>query len=108
MIPVSAAITTAQATSLVTIPIAFVVSSAVNKIIAPCFGRGEYRSLLAEAKYYQSIEAAYGDLLSGMQTASEEYYNFVCHMSQQAQIHQVMKDKSVEMNSALKNLFDSI
>lgn len=108
MIPVSAAVTAAGISTWVTIPVAFVASSAVNKIVAPCFRRGEYRELLSEARYYQNIEAVYGDLLSSMQAASEEYYNFVCHMAQQAQTHQAMKEKSTEMNSALKNLFDSI
>ena len=108
MIPVSAAVTAAGISSWVTIPVAIVVSSAVNKIVAPCFRRGEYRKLLSEARYYQNIEAVYGDLLSSMQAASEEYYDFVCHMSQQAQMHQAMKEKSAEVNEALKNLYNSI
>lgn len=108
MIPVSAAVTAAGISSWVTIPIAFVVSSAVNKMVAPCFNRGEYRKILSEAQYYQNVEAVYQGLLSSMQAASVEYYNYVCHMAEQAQAYQVMKDKRAELDDALKNLYDSI
>ncbi len=108
MIPVSKAITVAGASSLLTIPVAFAVSTAVNKVVAPCFGRGEYRKILSEARYYRSIEAAYGDLLSSMQTASEKYYGFVCHMAQQIHTHQTIKEASIAMDSKLKDLLDSI
>lgn len=108
MIPVSAAITTAGVSSLITIPIAFVVSSAVNKVIAPCFARGEYRKILSEARYHQSVEAAYGDLLTSMQAASEDYYGFVCQMAQQIHTHQAIQEASIAMDSKLKNLLDSI
>ena len=46
MIFVSAAITAAGVSNLLTIPIAFVVSAGINKIIAPCFGRGDYKNIL--------------------------------------------------------------
>lgn len=108
MIPVSAAITAVGASTLLTIPVAFVLSAAISKIVAPCFGRGQYKELLSKAKYYQNLENVYDDLVSSMQNASEQYYDFVSHMSQQNAIHQEMKRKSMEMNSNLKNLYDSI
>ena len=108
MIPVSAAITGAGISSLITIPIAFVVSGAVNKIIAPCFGRGQYRRILSKAKYYQNIENIYDDLTISMQRAAEEYYNFVMGMSRQGAVHEELKRQSMRMNQDLKDLYNSI
>lgn len=108
MIPVSAVVTVTGVSSLVTIPIAFAVSAAVNKVVASCFGRGDYRKILSEDQYYCSIEAAYDDLLSSMQIASEEYYGFVCQIAQQIHTHQAIKETDIAMDSKLKNLLDSI
>lgn len=108
MIPISAAITAAGASTFLTIPIAFVVGTAINKIVAPCFARGAYKEILSKAKYYQSIENVYNDLIYSMQEASEQYYDFVIAMSEQNDIHQSMKQKSMEMNTELKELYDSI
>jgi len=108
MIPVSAAVTAAGASTLLTIPVAFVVGGVINKMVAPCFGRGKYREMLSKAKYYQNIENAYVDLLESMRRSSENYYEFVSHMERQRYIHETFKEKSMEMNSDLKNLYDSI
>ena len=108
MIPVSAAITAAGASTLLTIPVAFVVNNAVNKIIAPCFGRGQYKEILSKAKYYQNIEDVYDDLINSMQYASQQYYEYVKQMAHQRTIHQEMKQRSMKMNENLKNLYDSI
>ena len=108
MIPVSATITAAGLTSFLTIPVAFVVSAAVNQVVAPCFARGQYREILSKARYYQSVDAVYGDLLTNMQTALEEYYAFVRYMAQQREIHQTMRGKSEELSGDLKALLDSI
>ena len=108
MIPVSAAITVAGASSLITIPIAFVVGEVVNKVVAPCFGRGEYKKLLNQMHYYQNIENIYDDLVYSMQRASEEYYEFVSEIGKQQMIHDGMKKKSMQMNIELENLYDSI
>lgn len=108
MIPVSAAITAAGASTLLTIPVAFVVGGVVNKVVAPCFGRGQYREILSKAKYYQNLENVYDDLVNSMQNASEQYYDFVSSMGQQNAIHQEMKKRSMEMNKDLQELYDSI
>lgn len=108
MIPVSAAITVAGASSLITIPIAFVVGEVVNKVVAPCFGRGEYKKLLNQMHYYQNIENIYDDLVYSMQRASEEYYEFVSEIGKQQMIHDGMKKKSMQMNIERENLYDSI
>lgn len=115
MIPISAAITAAGLSMPITYPIAFAVGAAVNKVIAPCFGRGEYRALLADARYYQNLNAAYADLADSMRIASEEYYNFVCQMARQQQTYRAMRERSreiqnrnMELNRELQNLLDSI
>lgn len=108
MIPVSAAITAGGASTLLTIPVAFIIGGAVNKVIAPCFGRGQYREILSKAKYYQNIENVYDDLVDSMRYASEQYYDFVSHMGKQKAIHQELKARSMEMNKELKDLYDLI
>lgn len=108
MIPVSATITAAGASTVLTIPIAFVVGGAVNKIVAPCFGRGDYKKVLSKAKYYQSLENVYDDLINSMEYASAQYYDFVSHMSCQNEIHQELKRCDTEINKQLKDLYDSI
>lgn len=108
MVPVSAAITAAGASSLITIPVAFIVGGVVNKVIAPCFGRGQYKQILSNVKYYQSLENVYDDLTDSMQRASEEYYDFVLGISRQNMVHQELKKQSMMMNDDLKHLYDSI
>lgn len=108
MIPVSATITAAGASTVLTIPVAFVVGGAVNKVVAPCFGRGDYKKILTKAKYYQNLENVYDDLLNSMEYASVQYYDFVSHMSRQNEIHQELKKCDTEINKELKDLYDSI
>lgn len=108
MIPVSKAIRTAGASTLLTIPVAFIIDGAVNNVVAPCFGRGKYRKILLDAKYYQNIEDVYDDLVGSMQFASEQYYNFVNNMIKQRTTHKELKKCSNQMNRELKNLYDLI
>ncbi len=108
MIPVSAKITEMGLSDWLTIPVAIVVSNVVNKVIAPCFGRGEYRRILSESRYYQSLEKLYDDLISNMACAAEQYGDFVCGMKQQIENHQGYKEKSMKINNELEKLYDSI
>ena len=108
MIPVSAAITAAGASTLLSIPVAFVIGGVINTIVAPCFERGAYREILAKAKYYQAIEDIYDDLLQSMEYASEQYYFFAEQMQKQGDLHQEIGKYSSELNKELKNLYESI
>ena len=108
MIPISAAVTAAGMSTVITIPIAFAVSGAINKVVAPCFGRGEYRQILSEAKYYQNMNGVYQDLVESMENASQQYYNFVLSMEKQNAIYQQLKRMSMEKKKDLKRLYDSI
>lgn len=108
MIPVSKVITLAGASNLLTIPIAFVMSETVNKIVAPCFGKGKYMEILSSAKYYQNIEKVHCDMINSMENASKQYYDFIVSMSAQNRNHEEFKSKSMDMNKNLKDLYDSI
>ncbi|MBP3916489.1 hypothetical protein [Clostridium sp.] len=108
MIPVSAVITAAGASNVLAIPITFIISNAVNKIVAPCFGRGKYREILSEARYYQNLENVYSDMLNSMENASNQYYDFVMNMALQNKNHEEFKAKSMNINKDLKDLYDSI
>lgn len=108
MVPVSATITMAGASTLITIPVAIIVSGAINKIVAPCFGRGQYREILSKAKYYQSLENVYCDLIEDMQEASEQYYNFIEGIEEQNTIYQEIKSYDTELSKKLDTLYYSI
>ncbi len=108
MLPVSAAVTTAGISALITIPVAVIVGGAVDKIIAPCFGRGEYRKILTEAKYYQNIERLYSDMLVSMQHSAESYLGFLHGMKAQRVFHESAKRESMRLNRSLEEIYNSI
>lgn len=108
MIPIAKTITAMGASSLILIPVGFVVGGVVNKIVAPCFGRGEYRKILGEAKYYQSYNRFYSDLSESIEASSKQYYQFVKTMKNQEMKHEAMKNKSMEMNKELEQLYSNI
>ncbi len=108
MVPVSATIATAGASILITMPIAFIIGGAINKVIAPCFGRGEYRKILKDAKYYQDVQSCYSELIIGMEKSSNEYYDYFMYITKQREINSILNKKSREIDKELKNLFDSI
>ena len=108
MVPVSASIVASGGTALVTVPVAIVVSGLVNKIVAPCFGRGDYKKILSEAKYYQNLENVYDDLVVSMENSSKQYYNFVQNMANQHNKYQKMKEISLKMDKELEKLYNKI
>lgn len=108
MIPVSATIIAAGISAPITIPIAIVIGGVVGKIVSPCFGRGEYRKVLSEAKYYQNLNLLYTNLITSMDSASEQYYNYICGLNQQVELHKALKSKSSKVNQELSTLYNSI
>lgn len=80
MIPITSTVTTAGVSSLVTIPVSFVVSAAVDKVIAPAFARGDYKKIINEASYYKSLTEFCGSLAYTMDIASAQYVGFVGQM----------------------------
>ena len=85
MIPVTATITMAGVSNLVTIPISFVVSTTVDKVVAPAFARGDYKKILNEANYYTSLTEFCSSLSYTMEKASAQYIGFVGQMVSQQQ-----------------------
>ena len=87
---------------------AVIVSDAVNKVIAPCFGRGQYREILGQAKYYQQLEDVYDSFINIAEYASNEYTDYIDKIKKQSVKHEQMKQKSMLLNKELKNLYDLI
>jgi len=108
MVPVQAAITAAGASSLIGIPVTFVVSGAVNKIVAPAFGSGEYKKILGEAKFYQNLESATRDFVQLAGYSAEQMENFMSNMQVQQIKHNKMKQVSKRIDQNLKDLYNKI
>lgn len=108
MIPITAMVTSAGIAAPVTIPITFLVSVSVNKIIAPCFGRGEYKKILGKAKYYQSVESTYNAFIDSAERATQSYLVYIEQIREQTLQHEQMKRKSMQITRQLKHLYDSI
>ena len=77
MIPITAKLTTAGVSSLISFPISFVVTTAVDKVIAPAFARGDYLKILNTATYYKSLTDFCGSMTITMEKASIQYTAFV-------------------------------
>ncbi|SDA24896.1 Sel1 repeat-containing protein [Ruminococcus sp. YE71] len=102
MIPVSAAITKAGISSLVTFPVSFVVTAAVDKIVAPAFARGDYLKILHEATYYRDLTEFCGSLAHKMDVATDQYSLFIKgFIAQQQEINELAKGVITEQ--ALKD-----
>ena len=108
MIPIKATIVAAGVSTVVTIPIAIAVSAAIDKIIAPCFGRGDYKKILREAYYYNSLEKCYAAFMEKIENASCEYISFVDRFIEQDQSYKKIRIQENCINQQLKNLYDSI
>lgn len=108
MVPITAKIVAAGVSSWVTIPVAVVIDSAVNHVVAPCFGRGKYRVQLEKAKYYQHMEMLYDDFLQSIENAAKEYEEFTNRLLDLLKIHNELKRKDQLVNAELKELYDSI
>lgn len=108
MIPVNAAITAAGASTVIGIPIAFVINATLNKVVAPCFGRGKYAQYLGKIKYYQALEDVYDDFVNAVEKAAVNYVGYIDSMQKQQAQYSKMKQISMEINRKLKNIYDSI
>lgn len=108
MIPISAAIATVGASALISFPISFVIGAAVNKIVAPCFGRGQYRKYLNNATYYVNVECMYAELADRMQQACQEYYEFICNMENIEMEFNEIQNEDIENTKKLFDLYKKI
>ena len=108
MIPIQSAITVAGASNLLTFPVAIVMGAAVSNIVAPCFGRGKYRQILHDAKYYQSMQNVYMDFIREVEKTSNQYIGYMKQIQRQKSDFEDMRSVSKRMDIELKNLYDSI
>lgn len=86
MIPITSTLTVAGVSNVVTIPIAFTVSAAVDKIIAPAFARGDYLEILRECTYYQNMTEFCVSLADTMEGATVQYKEFIEKMVEQQKV----------------------
>lgn len=98
MIPISAVITAAGCSSLICIPIAVIFGTAIDKIIAPAFGRGEYAKILKEAKYYQNCVNLYDSFVSELSSSAESMNDFIYRIAEQNQYFDNMKAVNMQIN----------
>lgn len=108
MIPIQATITAAGMSNLITLPITILINATVNNIIAPCFGRGKYKKLLGEAKYYQNLNKCYEDFISIINISANQYYSYLETIIEQHEQHNKLKEINKQIDMQLKNLYDSI
>lgn len=86
MIPISSALTVAGlASAPITIPVSIVVGGALSKIIAPMFGRGDYKKILGEAKFYQNLIQMNEELIIALDQAQSQFVDFMEKMEKQYQ-----------------------
>ena len=108
MIPVKSVITAAGVSNIIIYPVAVVVGTSINNIVAPCFGRGKYRQILNEAKYYESLNMMYEDLICVMEQAAEQYTVFMQSIKDEVRQYNQMREISTKVDEKLKELYDSI
>ena len=79
-----------------------------DKIRAPCFGRGDYRKVLGEARYYQSIESMYVPFMQKLECAARECESFANSLVEQNKVYNNIREKDKAVTKALKDLYDLI
>lgn len=108
MVPVSSMITAAGMSNVITLPIVMVVSSGINKVVAPCFKRGAYAKYLCKAKYYQSMERLYGDFMDAVENAAVHYEGYLQELRRQDARFGMLKKLDREVTDDLKRLYNEI
>jgi hypothetical protein len=123
MIPIKVALGTLGVSSAyVTIPVSIVLSVAIDKVIAPAFGKGDYKKILDEARYYQSLMDMQSDLINAMNSANEQFVTFVDEYQRQLETHQTLNAtnrylqqqhsvadvKLKQQNASLNNTFSAL
>ena len=84
MIPITGALTTAGiAAAPITIPVSIIVGGVLSKVIAPIFGRGEYRKILGDAKFYQNIMNMNNDLITALSITAQQFEAFIIEYQNQ-------------------------
>lgn len=75
---------------IITVPVMFVLGKAINNIVAPAFGRGEYKKILQEAKYYQNLMNMNNNLIEALSLTARQFEAVMLEYQDQMQIfHQI-------------------
>lgn len=86
----------------VSIPVSIALGAGIDKIIAPAFGRGEYKKILDEAKYYQNLLYAHDDLVNAIAMTENQFVEFIDEYQQQMQVHAQLADTNSQINQLHK------
>lgn len=98
MIPISSALTTAGLAAMpITIPVSIIVGGALSKVIAPIFGRGDYRKILGEAKYYQSLMNMNTDLINALAISTQQFEAFMIEYQNQLQVFNQLNNANAQL-----------
>lgn len=87
---------------VVSIPVSIAIGAGIDKIIAPAFGRGEYKKILDDAKYYQDIMHAHDDLVQAIEMSEQQFADFINEYQRQMQVHAQLKDTNKQINQLHK------
>lgn len=104
MIPIEATITAMGISAPITIPVAIVLGVAVDKVVSPCFGRGDYKKYLNKASYYVELDKLSNDMISSMKDAAEFYMAFVDSIS----IYSQKIDANLQTGKALDDQLSTL
>lgn len=115
MIPVFAKITTKGISKYINFPVAIAISFGLDKIIAPIFKKGNYKEILAEAKYYRNLNNFYKDLAKYIIISNKAFKDFTYETIKQNETYNDLEEKNLELkkshkkiNEDLKKLYNSI
>lgn len=87
---------------VVSIPVSIAIGAGIDKIIAPAFGRGEYKKILDDAKYYQNIMHAHDDLVQAIEMSEQQFAGFIDDYQLQMQVHAQLADTNNQINQLHK------
>lgn len=87
---------------LVSFPVSIAIGAGLDKIIAPAFGRGEYKKILDDAKYYQNLMYAHDDLIQAIEMSEQQFFEFIDAYQQQMQVHAQLADTNNQINQLHK------
>ena len=96
------ATTLGAACPVVTIPVSIAFGVGIDKIVGPAFGRGEYKKILDDAKYYQNLMHAHDDLVQAIADSEQQFGMFIEEYSQQMQVHVQLTDTNQQINQLHK------
>ena len=108
MLPISATLAAAGASTIIAFPIAFFVGAKLNKVIAPMFGRGEYAKLLGQAKHYDNLADGYREFVQVAEDAAESYEHFVYEIARQHYVYNRLKEADKAITGQLADLYTKI